>query len=187
MAKVDYLSGLKSGDKKTFKNIFEEYYPSLVLFAIRYLKSQSQAEDIVQESFCKLWDHRKELHSENGIKSYLYTTVRNRSINLIRSLKIRDRHVAEIQDVEPTVDFESVFIEEESLRLFYAVLEELSESQKLVIKKTIEGYNREEIAKMMNLSVDTVKYHKTKAFNYLRERLNNNIYLLFILSRFLGL
>lgn len=185
MAGIDYIKGLNRGDKKVFKLVFEEFYPALVMFANRYVENSELAEDIVQDCFFKLWDKRKELHSAQGLKAYLYTTVKNKSINYLRNLKVKDRHVQEVKHLDRTFDFESFFIEEEALRLFYSIIDELPESQHNIIIKTLEGHNRDEIAEMMNISVDTVKYHKTKAYNYIRGRLGQNYFLLLIVAQWL--
>jgi RNA polymerase sigma-70 factor (ECF subfamily) len=181
----NYIKGLNKGDKKIFRKIFEKYYPSLILFGNRFLKDVERSEDVVQESFLDLWDKRANLHSANGLKSYLYTTVKNKSINLIRSNKLKENHIIEEQSKKNIYEFESFFIEEESLRLFYSIIDELPEIQRKVIKKTLDGHSREKIAEMMDVSVDTIKYHKAKAYIYIRERLGNNYFLLFIVAQIL--
>ena len=181
----NYIKGLNNGDKKIFRQIFEEYYASLILFGNRFLKDAERSEDVVQESFLDLWDRRANFHSANGLKSYLYTAVKNKSINLIRRDNLKENHIVEEQRREKKYEFESFFIEEESLRLFYSIIDELSEIQRKVIMKTLDGHCREEIAEMMNVSVDTIKYHKAKAYTYIRERLGDNYFLLLLVAQIL--
>jgi RNA polymerase sigma-70 factor (ECF subfamily) len=185
LIETNYIKGLNKGDKKVFRKIFEEYYASLILFGNRFLKDIERSEDIVQESFLDLWDKRTNLYSVNGLKSYLYTTVKNKAINLIRRDKLKDTYATEEERKDNEFDFESFFIEEESLRLFYSIIDELPDSQREVIIKTLDGYNREEIAEMMNISVDTIKYHKAKAYICIRERLGTNYFLLLIVAQIL--
>jgi RNA polymerase sigma-70 factor (ECF subfamily) len=182
---LNYIKGLNKGDKKIFRQVFEEFYPSLILFANRYLNDSEQAEDMVQETFIGLWERRTTLYSENGLKSYLYQSVKNKSLNYIRHGKLKDRHISEELRKKNADDFESFFIEEESLRLFYKIIEELPEKQKEVVLLTLKGLNRNEIAEQLDITVDTVKYHKQKAFSILREKLKGNFYLLLIATVFL--
>ena len=74
--------------------LFKEYYDRLVYFSLQLIKDKDQAEDIVQDSFIKYW-HQRETVIQNkiAIKNFLYSTVRNASLNTIRHNKVVDGYI----------------------------------------------------------------------------------------------
>jgi len=78
------LEGLKEGNEKIFDYIFHYYYSGLVVFVQKYVPDQDVAEDIVQALFVKLWISRAELSINSSLKSYLFSSVKNRCIDYIR-------------------------------------------------------------------------------------------------------
>lgn len=81
-------ANIVTGDKKAYDVLFKEYYIPLVLFSARYVESKDIAEDIVQDFFCKLWQDRNKLSNIKSFKAYLYSSVKNRSLNYLRDKKI---------------------------------------------------------------------------------------------------
>src|SRR6218665_2750443 len=75
------LNGLRAGDKVAFKRLYEYYYPKLIGFSLRIVKSPELAADIVQDVFANLWDNRSSLPAEMNFNAYIYTLAKNRSIN----------------------------------------------------------------------------------------------------------
>lgn len=80
----ELLSKIKEGDKNSFKLLFDLYYTDLCRFALAYLKDPDNAEDVVQNFFISFWEKRESLTINTSIKSYLFSSVRNRSLNYIR-------------------------------------------------------------------------------------------------------
>ena len=70
---------------KEYKNLFEKLYSSLCLFANKYLDNLELSRDIVQDVFIKIWEDKIEFNDENTIKSYLYTSVKNRCLYYLKS------------------------------------------------------------------------------------------------------
>ncbi len=76
------LKLLKNGNEKAFKEIFKYYYDIILAFVYKLTKNSSEAEDIVQETFIKLWSYKESINVDNPIKSFLYKISYNISINL---------------------------------------------------------------------------------------------------------
>ena len=74
---TDYIS-IKLTDETQFRSIFDKYYISLCMFANQYVENDTLAADIVQECFVKLWQLRDDFMYVHQIKSFLYTSVRNK-------------------------------------------------------------------------------------------------------------
>lgn len=78
---------LRSGDKQAFKELFDEFYQTLCLFAARFLKDDALAADVVQEVFVKFWERHTDFDNDLKVKSYLYTSVRNACLEYNRDKK----------------------------------------------------------------------------------------------------
>ena len=87
--KENYLfNKIRDGDEEAFSTFFKKYYERLYQFAGRYVHDAQIAEDIVQEVFINIWKKRKEIKITTSVKSYLYSAVRNSSLNHIKKTKI---------------------------------------------------------------------------------------------------
>lgn len=74
---------------KDFKRIFDKLYPKLCLFSNSYTDNLEASKDIVQEVFIKIWESKVIYHNEPAIKSFLYTSVRNKSLDYLKSKHVK--------------------------------------------------------------------------------------------------
>ncbi len=120
-------------DKGEFKKIFDTYYRSLVLFASKYVDDKEDAIDIVHETFLSFWEARKNIREISLVKSYLYSTTRNKALNFNRkskkSINVSDENLLKVESEEFLHDY----IEEETLRLFYNSINHLPPKTREVI------------------------------------------------------
>jgi len=159
-------------DKKIFKNLYEKYYSQAVLFATSIVYDKEEAKDIVQEVFFYLWDNADNIRIKTSIKQYIFTAVKNKSLNLIRQYKIRDNNEDQIREayfmageMYPETDHDKVV----KLRLG---INELPKQMKKVLQlKVYEGKTYNEIAEELGISINTVKTHLKRAFDILRKQL----------------
>ena len=87
-------------NEQAFKNLFDEFYQALCVFASTYLKDDALAADIVQEGFVKFWSKREGFDNYFKVKSFLYTMVRNDCLNYIRDHKLRRHDVSLLEYLE---------------------------------------------------------------------------------------
>lgn len=165
---------------KKYELIFKSYYRALVTFAMSYTSSD-EAEDIVQEIFVKMWTNMTfNKLSDTSIKSYLYTSVRNRSIDLIRSKKRNGGERIELSDEKAITNNENIesdainYEEEmervEKIRRIYCAIETLPEQCKKIFKKVhLEEKSYLEVAQEMDLSLNTVKVQMYRASVKIRD------------------
>ena len=160
--------------KQEYKNCFDLYYPSLCLFASKIVLDYSIAEDLVQEVFIKLWEKFENFNNEYAIKSFLYTSVKNRCLNHIEHNKVIKKHEDIIQQTSSN-DFEinNNIIEEETHRLIYNAINELPNQCKNVLLLSIHGLKNIEIAEELHISVNTVKTQKKLAYKQLKINLKD--------------
>ncbi len=173
------LKKIREGDKKAFHEVFEVMYPSLVFFAQRYIDDIHIAEDVVQESFIALWKQRETINEKHNLKSLLYTSVKNRCLNALRDKKLRLSHYEHFSGelVETDDYYENILIEEEVWSLLLKTLECVGEQTKKVCLMSIDGFKNSEIADQLNISIRSVKYHKSLARSVLSISLKNSVYL----------
>jgi RNA polymerase sigma-70 factor (ECF subfamily) len=100
---ANWIFALKEGDLQFFSLLFDRYGKRLYHFALGYLKSAEDAEEVVQEVFLKIWDNRAELSAEKSLESVLLST--NRSIlgsnNSIGFLRYRRFHSSVVDQCRP--------------------------------------------------------------------------------------
>lgn len=163
-------------DEKIYKSLFEDYYEPLCNIAYRYLKDTDATEDVVQEVFTYLWRKRKELSIKSNIKSYLFSSVKNKCIEKIRRGKIESKFISEALANESYEEEYNPDIELEKLALaqkLYASIDELPKKCSLIFKMAkLEGLTYNEISEELDLSVKTIESQMRRAFILLREKLS---------------
>lgn len=165
------FASIAAGDRNAFDALFRAYYKPLCAFAVQYIKDPDAAEDLVQDLFFRLWQDREQVNITASVKSYLFTAVRNRSLNAMK-VKLRMRPV---DDGHLSVEEEGTVQEEEhterSARVL-AAIELLPEERKKVFKLSKhEGLKYHEIAVKLGISVKTVENQMGKALKTLRVEL----------------
>ncbi len=191
----DLLLLIQRGDKDVFTDFYSSNFRKLILVADRYLKDIAAAEEVVQDIFLKIWEDKASLESIKSIKSYLYRSVVNSSINYLNRQKNLERHHLQIAEQlsEELIDAEDA--RNELIVLLYQEIEFLPEKCQLVFKLSrLEGMKYRDIANQLNLSEKTVENHMGNALRILRSRvlkraeegsLNHRPTYLYMLSAFL--
>lgn len=143
---------------------------------------QLASEDLVQDLFEKLWEKRIQFEYVNKLKAYLYNGTRNGSISFLR----KQRNAAvdiPVDDYEEYIvddDGEEALFKEEVYRQLFMVVNELPERQRQVFLLLMEGHKNEDIAQILQLSIETVRTHRKRAIAFLREHLSEEQFLFFI-------
>ncbi len=171
---------LKKGDLIGFKFFFKSFYPSLCLFANKYLKDKDVSLDVVQDAFLYLWNKDADFHSVNAAKSYLYQYVKNRSLNFLRDNELRKK--IDLKNMESEIFFKDNLVEEETYQIIFDAIRTLPPQGQRVIELSLDGLKNQEIADQLGISINTVKTIKLRAFAALRIELKDNIFLLFVLQ-----
>ena len=80
----EVFSKIKNGDQGAFEQVFRMFYMPLCDYAVMILGDQAEAEDVVQDLFTYLWKSRQEIRVQESVKSYLFTSVRFRALNVLK-------------------------------------------------------------------------------------------------------
>lgn len=167
----------------SYNDIFKKMFPACCSFAENYIADSSEAKDIVQDVFVKLWFKFEEFNSEIGIKAYIYKAIKNSSLNHLEHLKVRQKfQEKKLLEVKSESYFLNALIKEETHRIIHSCIENLPEKGKEVILLSLQGLKNNEIAESLDVSINTVKTHKLKAYRILKENLKHLVYMLQLIS-----
>jgi RNA polymerase sigma-70 factor (ECF subfamily) len=178
------IDKINKGDIDTFRLFFESFYPSLCIFARKYLYETDAAADIAQEAFIKLFNAIEDSKEITSAKAYLYTIVKNDSLNYLRRQSLSSEYIKE--QYTDTSFFQDCIIEEETYRIIHDAIKTLAPQSRQIIELSLKGINNNIIADKLNISVNTVKTLKRVAYQKLRVKLKDHVYILFILNYFLN-
>ena len=176
---------LESGDIKAFEMLYNEQYIPLCHFSQRFVFDLDTAREIVQDVFVHIWEKRTSLPVEISLKPYLYTSVRNKSIDYLKHLNVENkfekRRIREIQDPANnsfnTNDHPlDGLITKELENSIKDAIENLPEKCKEIFKLSrFKGLKYREIAEELNISVKTVETQMSRAIESLKEKLSNRL------------
>jgi RNA polymerase sigma-70 factor (ECF subfamily) len=143
-------------------------YLELVSYANGYLFDKASSEDLVQNVFIFLWEKSDKIENLTNIKAYLYATVRNKSYNKLKAIKITD--TSKILEAQTTfsMNYSTSWALEEEKEISYQralmVIESLPAKMRIIVKlRFIENYHYKEIADELNVSLNTVKTQLKRA------------------------
>ncbi|MCP4312163.1 MAG: RNA polymerase sigma-70 factor [Bacteroidetes bacterium] len=157
-------------DRGSFEDLFREFFPPLMAFAKKILMNGDDAREVVQQVFITIWEKRQEVDLSTSLKSYLFTSVHNRSLNVIRDRK--KFASGEVPDVAGEMDVSSVIESMELEEKIMEVIGSLPEKCREVFElNRFEGLKYSEIAEKLDISVKTVENQMSKALKILREKL----------------
>lgn len=176
----DTIMAIKEGDQASFKAFFDDFYPILCSFALKFLRSPDLSEDVALDALVKYWQKREEFSELNGVKSFLYVIVRNQCINVLKRSK-KSVDIEALKALETESFLKKSLINQETFLMVRQAVESLPKRQQEIIKLAMDGVKNPEIATRLEIQVSTVKAAKRNAFITLRKVLKDNYYLLLFL------
>jgi RNA polymerase sigma-19 factor, ECF subfamily len=169
-----YFLDFRSGREEGFNYFFNEYHKPLYFFASRYVSEKAAVEDIVTDSFIKLWGKREIFDTESGLKGYLYKTVHNACLRWLQQKQNRSMYIISYSNQIDTTGqacFHNI-IKSETIKLLHAAIQQLPpQCKKVFTKLCIEGKSVSEIADEMKLTISTIKNQKARGIKLLKPKL----------------
>ena len=144
----------------------------MTLYASSYVNDVDIAKDITQDVFIKLYEKRQILQIHTSLKSYLYTSVRNRCLDHIKLHKIRELHKTQIYNsISENVEEESTEVMQSELqaKINVAIASLPDRNREIFRLNRIDGLTNQEIADELNLSKRTVETHISNALKKIKE------------------
>jgi RNA polymerase sigma-70 factor (family 1) len=180
------MSKFRSGDPEAFEKIYNSYHYTIYGFARYYLQNDAEAEDITSETFVKLWKLKANFESLNNVLAFLRITTRNACLDY---MKFKKRQVAGKQALAYLMDpddqkaFADEEIKSEVLKHIHDAIESLPKKSRRVMQMSVAGMKNGEIARELNVSVQTVMNQKTSALKVIRIAVLKRAFLLLCLVR----
>jgi RNA polymerase sigma-70 factor, ECF subfamily len=179
---AELINRIIHGDQKAFELLFKLYHAPLCHYAKVYVKHPDIADDIVQDTFIRIWESRSGLDAGQSLKAYLYRSVHNNCINYFRKKKVDNRLTEEYHaEILRRIELLERNFNESSLERLVAQELELS------IQKSIDGLpeqcrevfilsrycdlSYQQIADKLSVSINTVKTQMSRAMEKIRKNL----------------
>ena len=159
--------------EELYKQSFDRYFDRLYHYAYTIVKDNGEAKDIVQAAFIKLWEKRNEVNMDTSVKTYLYTSVYNLSLNTIRNRKTREQHHQQMKPPGSTIGLNTAEQKEIRMQINKAIEGLPERCREVFYKSRFEEKKYAEIAAELNISVKTVEGQVGKALKILREVLSH--------------
>ena len=152
-----------------FLRMYEKCFRPLCLYALHYVADTDMAEDIVQDIILELYSRRLRFNTPVALKSFLFLSVKNRALNFLRRQRAQEHYLS--ISVEEESFFLNNIIREEVYYHLQKMIGELSDPVRKIYELTLQEFSNEEIAEQLGLTVDSVKAHKKRGKQILKERL----------------
>lgn len=172
--------------EKGFELLFRKYYANLCSSCIRFVHSKETAEDIVSEIFINLWQKQLYMKIEVSYRAYLYKSVRNRSINYLKSEFLKEPEVnLEESDYTTSEQVDKpddiLFYHELNLKLDGVIKSLPGQSRRAFQLSRLEGKKYAEIASDLSITVSAVERLISRALQKIRNELKSEFFIAIIL------
>jgi RNA polymerase sigma-70 factor (ECF subfamily) len=173
---------LAKGEPEAFRLLFDEYFNPLCLYALRFTRDKSSAEEVVHETFVKLWEHREHIGITESLSGYFYKSVQNNALNYLKKEQIKNKyseayaerlkHAEEYFTVTQESGLSIVLAKELESRILEAV-DSLPEQCREIFKLSrFAGLKNQEIAEKKQVTINTVQKQISIALEKLRKSLS---------------
>jgi len=180
------LTLLRQGDKDAYTVIYDRYKNVLYNHAYKKLGDPEEVKDVLQELFTNLWNKRVDIPVAMNLSGYLYTSIRNRILNLLTHKEVENKYLSSIQQFSQEGHYSTdlVIREKEMADLIQKEIDQLPPKMREVfLLSRKENLSHHEIAKQLSISEQTVAKQVTNALRILRIRLGSFFFLLLLLLR----
>ena len=180
MSELEVLIKFKHGDPNAFKILYEKYFELVYYYILSRVNDRLEAEDLTEDLFLHLWEHRKTIVIKKSFKSYVLRTAHNRVINYCNSLGTK------MQREQKTVDEEEIkLFSETDITDNYLLIQELREHIILAVNSLPDkcrkifklsrqySYKYSQIAEKLGISINTVEKQISIALTKLRSELKD--------------
>jgi RNA polymerase sigma-70 factor (ECF subfamily) len=173
------LKKIREGDILQFESVFRLYYSPLCLYAAGITGRWDVSEEIVQDLFYVFWKERDKLQIFHSIRSYLYGSVRNRSLQYCEHREVVERHRAKVLagNTDGNTEYpdpQNILESKELENVIERTLRKLPERRLRIFRMhRFEGKKYAEIASILSLSVKTVEAEMSRALQTLRKEVEN--------------
>lgn len=170
------IDRMKGGDESAFRSLYDQYSRGIYHLAFQLLKDEVTAEEVVQETFLKLWENADRLDAKGDIWNYLYVLAKRNCLNRFRNLNRTKVFLEEIrlrQEMDSYI-YDHTFDAKELEDLIQKSIQSLPPKQRTVFEMSrFEGLTHQQIADHLQVSPHTVRNHIVQAMVNIKIALRN--------------
>jgi len=176
------IESLQKSDERAFELLFKMYFKKLCVYANNYLHHKEDSENVVKDSFVKIWEKRHELSIDSSLPGYLYTTVRNQAINHLQRERRKNSFLKNAkEDFEQ--EYEAFLSSIEEYPVANLILQDINDQIRKVVGtlppqcrevftlSRFEMLSHEEISERTGITIATIKTQIVRALEKLRVEL----------------
>lgn len=169
------IFGLQNNDPQAYKELYSRYAPRLQAFASKFRMTPEEADEIVQETFIRIWLHRHKIDADSAFSAYIITIARNLIYNQIRKTAFREDYKKDLlREQSGQLEMPA---DSELKNLINKAILSLPEKCRLIFRKSrFEGYTNAQIAEELKISKSTVENQLNKALKTIRKELEEKGY-----------
>lgn len=166
------LIDVSNGHELAFRKLFEVYYPNIYTTALRITKNEYVAEDIVQDTFLKVWINRESINRYENFEGWLYTVSKNITYNILKKGDHYKKYIQQegkesLLSIYPSADYEMQ--DKDFQALLQQAVDRLPPKQRQTYALLKEQFlKRNEAAEILNVSPETVKWNIDQAMRSIR-------------------
>ena len=170
----ELIKALKNGDIKAFDGIYSRYHRKLYAFALRFLKTHPDVEDLLQKVFILIWEKRAAIDPDKSFNNYLFTIVRNEVYDLLKknvaTACFHDQLLVDFEQPEDDLERKKL------VELIYKLVENLPERRRQIfLMNRDQGLTYRQIAEKLEISENTVDTQIRHSLDYLRSELPKHL------------
>ncbi len=164
------LPRIQQGDIKAFEQLYDLYKVQVFNFCYTILKSKADAQEVVQDTFLKVWHSRDQFQQIISFNGFLYRIAKNNTLNKIRLKVGQPQKYDELREDFSTLNqTENEVLFHEMKEILDTAIEALPPKRQEIFRLSREeGLSHEEISQRLNISVNTVKGQMRKALAFIK-------------------
>lgn len=170
----DLITRLNDSDEEAFEQLYQLYSPRLFGYLIKLLKSDVFAQELLQDTFLKLWNNRENINSEKSFRSYLFRITENNVYDFFRKAA-RDKKLQDALIKSACENYQHVeenLLTKENEQILQDAINLLPPKRRQIFQLIkIEERSYDEVSALLNISVSTINDHIVKAMKSIREAL----------------
>ena len=188
---TDLYKRIADGDEAAFASLFNRFYPLLRPFIFKMTRSADKTEEMLQETFMRVWLNRDQLPEIENMHAWIFTIASRQCLNAIRKDLNHRKKLAALQQQESGTELNTPFDKTQLTEITRLVMEAINkmpaQRQRIYRMSREQGLKHAEIARALSISVATVKNVLVVALKDIRAYLATSghaISLLYILIMF---
>lgn len=181
----ELITLLKNDDRGAYASIYKRYWTVMYMHALKMVRDEDDARDIVQEVFTSLWIKRQSINLDTNLAGFLFVSTKNKVLDLVARKRVKFDYLDSLAAFAKTHDNQTLerIEEKEILEALGREIALLPPKMRQIFEMRIhQHYTYKEIADELNLSDKTVKKQISNAIKIIRPKLHHLSSIVLILS-----